>query len=303
MRVIPPQTISTLSSSTIAEPDTSVGEVAWVSAASYSAGNRVIRTNTHKVYEALSAHSGRTTVPELDTVYWFEVGPTNRWAMFDLLRNTSSQIPSGGFSTVFSTGMRADTIAVLGARLSNLTITVTSVAGGGTIYGPVTFTMADRNVTDYYDYFFMDFSYKPSIIISNLPPYKDAIITISSTGYGSIASVVVGISEFIGFTKRGHKNDAQNYSLINRDAYGNSTLAKRRNVPKTSQSLVVKKTDLANVLKLRDTLNAVPAVWMGLDDVTEGYFESLLILGIYKDISLTIDNQEYLSCNLELEEL
>lgn len=303
MRVIPPQSISDISSSTIMEPDTDVGEVAWVSAGSYTIGDQRIRTTTHKVYEAISTHSGRTALPEVDTVYWFEVGPTNKWALFDLYRNTSSVIPTGGFSTSIALGKRIDAIAVLGARITDITVQVTSVAGGGIVYGPTTFPLVSRDVQDYYDYFFMDFDYKPSILIFDIPPFIDAIVTISSTASGTISSVVLGTSEYIGYTLKGHKNDALNFSLITRDTYGNSTLVQRRSVPKTSQTIIVKKNDLANLLRLRDQLNAAPAVWSGLDDSTEGYFEALLILGIYKNLSISIDYPEYVTCTLELEEL
>lgn len=303
MLVIPPTPVTSILSSTIAEPDTTVGEIAWVSAGSYTEGEERIRTTTHKVYTCITTHSGRTALPETDTVYWLETGPTNKWAMFDLYRNTSSIISSGGFSTSVALGKRTDSIAILGANITDITVTVSSVTGGGNIYGPNTFSLVSRDVQDYYDYFYMDFTYKPSILIFDIPPYIDAVITISSTASGSIASVVLGTQEHIGYTLKGHKNDALNFSLITRDSYGNSVLVPRRSVPKTSQNLIIKDTNLAKVLYLRETLNAVPAVWSGLKDTTEGYFESLLILGIYKNLSISIDNEKFINCTLELEEL
>jgi hypothetical protein len=52
MIVIPPITITeAMVSSTIPEPDASVGEVLWNAATNYTAGNTVVRTTTHKVYE------------------------------------------------------------------------------------------------------------------------------------------------------------------------------------------------------------------------------------------------------------
>lgn len=285
MIVIPPYEVSSIASSTLVEPDATLGEVAWVSAASYTAGNRVIRTTTHKVYEALSTHTGRSQLPEVDTVYWFEVGPTNKWAMLDYLRNTSSTIPSGGFSMTLELNKRVNAIAVMGAQIPDITITVTSATGGGTVYGPTTF------------------EYKTSILVLNIPPYIDAVITVSSVTAGSVASIVCGTAEEIGYTQKGHTNDAINFSIISRDTFGNSVLVPRRSVPKTYQKILIRKNNLANVLRLRESLNAIPAVWSGLVDSSEGYFESLLILGVYKELSITIDNQEYLSATLELEEL
>lgn len=303
MIVIPPILTINITSSTIAEPDTTVGEAIWVSAASYTIGDRVIRTGTHKVYEALSTHTGRTALPENDGVYWFEVGPTNKWAMFDLLRNTSSIIPSGGFTTSVSLGARSDAIGIIGAEIPDITISVSSVSGGGVVYGPKTYTRVDPTISGYYEYALAPLEFRNNILLFNIPPFMDAVITISSTSAGSISGIVLGLSEYVGYTLKGGKNDALNFSNITKDAYGNTTLVPRRSVPKTSQSVVVKKSDLSKVISLRSLLNATPALWSGLNDHTESYFDALLILGIYKELTLTISSPEFVSCTLELEEI
>lgn len=40
-----------------------------------------ILTSTHRKYEALAASSGVS--PSTDPAKWLDLGPTNRWAMFD----------------------------------------------------------------------------------------------------------------------------------------------------------------------------------------------------------------------------
>ena len=54
---------------------------AWVSAASYTALNKVIYN--HKIYEAILTHTGKTTTPDLDQLNWLDLGATNRYRMFD----------------------------------------------------------------------------------------------------------------------------------------------------------------------------------------------------------------------------
>jgi hypothetical protein len=69
---------------TIAEP--AAGETLWVSGGTYALGDKRIRVETHRVYEAVQASTGRTIAPELDGTYWKDMGPTLRWAPFDQLR-------------------------------------------------------------------------------------------------------------------------------------------------------------------------------------------------------------------------
>ena len=54
---------------------------AWSSVATYNIGDRVHLVSTHKVYESV-ADSNVNNNPAT-AVQWSEVGPTNRWAMFD----------------------------------------------------------------------------------------------------------------------------------------------------------------------------------------------------------------------------
>lgn len=86
MIVIPPIPItsSVLASSTVAEP--SAGEVVWDATTSYAVGDVVIRTTTHRKYECQIAGVD-STIPENAPARWLDIGPTNKWAMFDQNRN------------------------------------------------------------------------------------------------------------------------------------------------------------------------------------------------------------------------
>ena len=54
-----------LTSSSVPETD----HAAWVSGTTYAAGDRVIRTGTHRIYERLIPGAG-TTPPESDSANW-----------------------------------------------------------------------------------------------------------------------------------------------------------------------------------------------------------------------------------------
>ena len=191
---------------------------------------------------------------------------------------------------------RIDALALLGLdNVSNILITTT--------YGGTTLTLVNKSnsyvsngITIYY----------PSYLALDLQPYYGLIITITLTGTGIIkcGNCILGTYENIGFVQRGASVDTINFSTVDRDLYGNATLIQRRNIPKISTSLILDNTKINKVTRLREYLNAKPAVWSGLDQsVSDSYYESLLVLGFYKNFTINIDNPIAITINLELEEI
>lgn len=296
MRVIPPVAITPamLTSSTIAEPDTTVSEAAWSAGTNYTTGTKVVRTAVHKVYERLAPGGTDAGLPEVTPSKWLEIAPTNRWAMFDLYRNTASTFTTS-CTIVITPGVRIGSLAIMGASLGTVSVSMTSA--GPTVYSK-TSTPAERGVYAY------DENYQDTLVLFDLPLFRNGIITIVFTvAAGSVSTVLIGNQVYLGKTRRGHTNDALNFSTIDRDIFGTSILVPRRSVLKTTQSLLVNKSNVNNVLAIRESLNAVPALWLGIDGPSQEYFRSLMILGIYKELTLSLDYPKYANCTLELEEL
>jgi hypothetical protein len=288
--------------SNIAEPDTSVGEVVWTSA-TYAVGDQRILTTTHKVYECVAAGS-RTISPDIDTINWIEIGPTNKWAMFDLVRSTTSTKTSDITITI-NPNQVYDAIALLQLTALSAIITCTSVIGGGTVYTN-TINLHTRKTFGWYSYFFDDIISKPNTAAFGLPTYSDMIITIVISNGSDpvlVGGIVIGRSQFIGYTQLGASSQALNFSTVDRDAFGNAIVTRRRSIPKTTQTILAPIDQINKLKLLRDSLNAVPAVWSGLDDqTTDNYFDALLIMGIYREFTIIPDNV-YTSVTLELEEV
>jgi hypothetical protein len=303
MIVIPPIEITTsnLVSSTVAEPST--GEVVWNPATSYTVGQVVIRTETHRKYECQIAgiNSGN---PESTPTRWLDVGPTNRWAMFDINRNLQTTA-TDTMTVVITPGKRINSIVLLGVEAKEVTITMT--AGGDTVYGPVTKNMNGRTSSSWLTYFFGEFDYKPTLILTDIPPYASATITITFTNTGlpvKCAGVVLGNKINIGKVQYNARSDNLNFSKIERDEFGNSLLLPRRTIPKTSQVLISDKSIVNTLRDVRNQLNAKPAFWSGLDeDYDDEYFEAIAIYGIYKQFEIDIGHPSFVTVNLELEEL
>lgn len=240
--------------------------------------------------------------PAADDGWWIDVGPTNRWAMFDLLRNTGTTTASP-LTVSLTPGQRVDSIGVVGMVADTVTVTV-SVAGA-TVY-TASADLLNRPTSGWYDYFFGAFRYRQEFARFDLPPYTGAVITITLTranGNVTCGGVVIGSSVYLGRTLHEAESDALNFSKIDRDDFGTATLVPRRSVPRTVQSLRCKKSEVDRILQLRDDLNAAPALWSGLDDQDSGYFSALLIVGVYKRFTITMDQPEDALISLELEEV
>src|SRR3546814_5619436 len=74
-----PVTGGMLLSSSVVENDYSE----WATATNYSAGSRVIKAATHRIYEGLIADNAGNDPAGAGASSWIDIASTNRWAMFD----------------------------------------------------------------------------------------------------------------------------------------------------------------------------------------------------------------------------
>jgi hypothetical protein len=302
MKAIPPLTINDarLTSSTVAEP--SAGETAWNAATPYLVGDKAIRASTHRVYQRLVAGT-TATAPELDFANWLDIGPTNRWSMFDTLRNSATTAATS-MTIVITPGQRIDSIALMGVVGETVTISMTS---GGPVVYTATDNLALRNTLSWTNYFFGAFKFAGSAVHFDLPQYTNGVITITiSRASGTVAcgALVLGQSVYMGKVLSQAKSEALNFSTVTRDAFGNAILVPRRTVPATTSTLHIT-NDMVDALRdLRALGNATPLVWSGMDDkVSNPCFDSLLVLGIYKEFSISMENTGFGSVQLSLEEI
>ena len=294
-------TSGTFGSSTIAEPDTTVGEVVWNAATSYSAGQVVILTSTHRKYTKIGVTGVFATAPNLDANNWADSGATNRWALFDLNRNAKT-VTAGPLVIVVAPGKRIDSIGLVGLTANTVRI---QVMVGNTSFYDQTITTLLRNTLTWSQYLLGSFRYAPSVVQFNIPPVSNCTVIITLEGTAvKCAGLVMGIGIYLGRGQYSATNSALNFSKIDRDAYGNATLVARRSVPKVDIKTEIAKQYVDQVRDVRTDLNAVVAMWSGLDDrTTEDYFESMLIVGIYKEFSISLDYRDQASVTLQVEEI
>ena len=302
MRVIPPVTITApmLTSSTIAEP--SAGETLWNAATNYVIGTVVARTTTHRLYRNLIAGTD-AGLPEATPTRWQDFGPTNRFNMFDTNRTTRSSGASP-LTIVLAPGVRFDSLGVCGAVGDSVEITITN--GGNTLYAN-TVALRSRASGSFFSYFFSGFVQKANVVMFGLPINAGNVITITlinASGNAQVGAVILGISQFVGQVQYGAADTVVNYSTVERSSIdGTATFTPRRNVPSNRFSLLVEKQNLNSCRALRDQLNAVVALYVGLEDDGDDYFEALTKLGFARSWSNDIEYFSHYKSEMEIEEL
>jgi hypothetical protein len=299
-----------VTSSSIAEPDTDIGEVLYNAGTTYAINDKVIETTHHRTYQSLQAANTGHALPnfaigETQNDWWVDVGPDNKYAMFDYLKNSQTVGQEGEDLVVEITpAQRMNTVALLG--LAGSTVSIEGKVSGDTVYGPLTKSIATRDVTSWYGYFFDPFDVVPSAVFSDLPPEAGLVLTITihaDTGAPKCASVVLGNYTYIGDIEPTGVSDAINFSTVDRDAQGNATLIPRRSIPR---AVVKTNADAALINKirvLRDQLNAVPVLWQGMDTEDDIFHETLLILGFYRTFSITLVAETLINIELDIEEI
>jgi len=263
-------------------------------------GTHTAKAQVHKVFQSLAA-SNSNNAPAVSPTWWRDAGPTNRWAMLDLLRSSKTWAPSP-LTVVLTPGQRIDSIFLGGLVADEVTITME--VDGDEVYS-ATRSLYTRNTLSWSDYFFRPIERRESVLLTDLPPYSGGVVTVTITraaGLVGCASLVIGQKVYLGRTQYGAEADAKNYSKIDRDDItAQAELIRRPSVPTADMTIWFDKSRAKALLDLRDRVNAVPCVWSGLDDDTSPYFEPVLILGIYTKfrLSLAYPNDGLLTATFE----
>lgn len=291
--IIPtPITDAMLVSSSVAEAD----HPAWSAATAYAVGQRVIRTATHSIYERLTAGTSATP-PEADAVNWMRTGPTNRWAMLDGAVGTQTR-DIGAVSVTISPGIVRG-LALLDLDAEAVSVVVT--AGGAEVYRYDVAALATQELpTNAFDYCFDSIVRRKVLVLTNLPPYQEAQITIAVTGAGEvgIGSCVAGPMYELGTLLAQPTIGIIDYSRKNIDDYGVVTVAERGFAKRLSAQIVLPSALVDTASTRLARVRAQPVVWVG-----SARYDSLVVYGFVKDWSIVIPGLVNSTCSIEIEGL
>lgn len=298
-RVIKPISITdaALLSSTAAEND----YAAWNAVTAYTAGQRVIRVATHRIYERLI--SGTTaTAPENDLTNWLDIGPTNRWAMLDDVVGTQTALVTP-LTVVLQPG-RLSGVALMELEGRTASVSMKHTPGGTTVYS-ATIELDDTVVESFYDWFFEPYVQRTDVVFTGLPDqFYDGELTvqITSTPGSTVKCGVCKVGEAIelGYTLSGATVGITDYSKKEADAWGRYSIAQRAWSKRATLQVMVEKRAFARVFRALAALRATPCVWIATD---EADYSPMLIYGFFKDFSIDISYPTFELCSIDIEGL
>ncbi len=255
-----PITDALLTSSTIAETD----YTAYSSATTYGLGVRCIAA--HRIFESQIAgnidHDPTDPINQFGTiVYWLDVGPTNRWAMFD--NEISSQTTATSTMTVVLHPGNFNTVYYGGLEAGTLSMTVKD-APGGTVIFTYSGTLEGSAPPDYYEWCFDPFSPLRSKIVPNIPAYHDMELSFTlSSGGGAIVKcgvVAVGLLKILGTTQQGAQAQPKTYSYVATDKYGKTTIKKGKSATDITASALINPREARTVQNTIEDVLGVPCM-------------------------------------------
>lgn len=264
---------SSLVSSTLAENDYS----AWASGSTYSLGNRVISTTTHKTYEAAGpiatginptlAANQLTDEDVSGDNKWIVVGATNRWKPFD--QHISDPASIGTSATwVFTAPSRITALAFFGLSAGAITIRVRNTSA--TLIHNETHEIVDTSdITNWFEFFFWEPAYSESLVLTDIPafPGYELEIEVTAASGGEVGQIVAGPIVQLGTSGENTEIGFLSFSTKERDSFGNAVLLARDYADTVSFSfMLADRTDAARVRRLVSELDGSAHAWMASPD-------------------------------------
>jgi hypothetical protein len=264
---------------------------------SYAEDDIVISATTHRTYQSLVGSNLGNALT--DVTKWTDIGPTNRWSMFDASVTSQTSNPESIEVTIQTAG-RIDSVALLNVDAAGVTVTMTDSVEGE-VYNETFSLVSPSGIIDWYAYFFEPIERLADLYIGDLPPYAGAEIEVSFDGAGATTKcggLVLGLSKQIGETVYGAGVGIIDYSRKTVDAFGNFSIVERAFSKRANFTVNVPigLTDQVQVLLSR--YRAEPIIYVGADR-----FGSTLVYGFYKDFNVEIENPAFSVCTLQIEGL
>ena len=278
---------------------------AWSAATSYTVGANVYLASTQRIYECLVAGVDATS-PDVSAVAavprWLDLAPTNPHAVLDGQVNTRTYATTQLVFTIASGP--ATSIALFGIVNAYEAVIDVRSSAGGTLVDTRTVKLDGTKITDWYEYFFELYVPKPEVILTDLPPYYNAAITITLTGTTGAqvgcGVVLAGKSYFIGTAQYGAGASINDYSRKETDEFGITTFVRRAYSKRMSLKTVIDNPLLNKVQYVLAEVRATPCAWLG---VPQAGYDPLNVFGFYKSFDIEIQYADYSQISFEIEGL
>lgn len=287
----------------------------WNASITYSQGQRCYVPNSNIVYECVVSNSNKFPPDNIynDSLnppvgYWEQIGMTNRWKFIDDYINSVSKatysVTENGslwyeIRLKFNSPL-ADVISLFNIKADK--IIIRQIINNNIVIEHDRFLIDNNMITDWFSYFFDDFSYINDISFP-LHLYKNSIIEIvlkrknipAECGLLAIAKTIY-IGELmyapslsiIDFSKKTNKED------------GTIDLSQGKYYKINSYDILVNTNKIDKIYKIFAQFRGSKVLFMPF---SYNMLECMLVYGWYKDFKIVIQSKDTSLCTLELEGL
>jgi len=275
-------------------------------------GTHYVVIDSHKDYECLKAvttTSGNTPPHKLTAAYlgdavtatWLDLGATNRWRCFDGSLTSQSEA-TDSMTYVIQTKGRFDSVYLGNVSASEVVITAREEHGGAIVYGPTTYPLRSTiSSSSYWSWFFEPISFVSDFVDIDFPPYNNLEITITLNHTDEtvrVGAIVIGLSKTLGTTLMGARLGIADYSVKQKDDFGNWTFVERTFAKTGDFSVMIDRVAVDAAIQELSKYRAEPVVYVG-----GTAYSNTIIYGIYNSFDVTITYDTYSMCNISVEGL
>ena len=264
----------------------------WISGTAYTSGQIVLISGTHDLYLCQFDYSGTDSpannpLNPSGNAYWVYYGVENKFKIFDA-KTRAKTINSGPINLEITPNQNVNSIAILGFSVDYLKVTLTSLQDGIVFSREIELADLTGVSNDYYLWHITPPSPKEQFIKIDFPIYSDYTIKIESSnsnGDTEIGEIIVGFLEKIGVYQYGSSYEDEDFSLKERDQFGNATLIKKDFVKIVNYQAIVFREDVARVKNFLSRNRTNGIVYVGEINTPHS-----IVYGFFKDYNIIESN-------------
>jgi hypothetical protein len=238
-----------------------------------------------------------------DGSVWVDIGPTNKWAMFDNVAGTTTTDPDEIDITI-EPMTRVNALALLGLENAISVQVIMTVTPEGEVYNETFDLTSTEGIIDWYEYFTEDVDRQTTLMLLELPGlYGDPSIQVIITGGGTddvaVGHLSIGRTYNLGRTLHdGAHVGITDYSRKEADDFGNYELVERAFAKRGSFRTLIESGQVDGIQSVLAQYRATPAVYSASED-----YAATLIFGFFRDFQIEIAYPTQSLVSLELEGL
>lgn len=263
----------------------------------YQAGDIVKVSTYHRLFQAIVPVTGVHPLDgvEMEIPVWWDIGSTNRWAMFDGQAGTVTE-SDYVIVTIIRPDTPVDNVALFGMEAEKVLCEVYTPGTDTPVYSET------RNlVLEKFNPFDPE-EYLGDLVFENLPASQNMKIHLRITPVSGqkarCALVVPGRVRDLGCTQYGMGLGILDHSRVDRDDFGRTFIV-RRHFSKTVKATVsMKNTHVDRVHRTLSQHRATAIVWMFTEK-----FSASLVYGFFRDFDIVVENFDHSLCGIEVEGL